>query len=170
MQPTITPSRQARNSRRAAALRLTSDTRVAAMRVPIVSIALLVIIKVVVWLVSGSVSVLSDAVHSLADLVVSVVQLISVRLAARPADDNHAYGHGKFENLSAGLVAIIIVATGAFVVSQAIARLIVPVARIEHVDVGIIVMFASALLSVVLSVRLMAVGKQEQSPALLAQA
>jgi cation diffusion facilitator family transporter len=62
------------------------------------------------------------------------------------------------------------VVTGAFVVSQAIARLIHPVAVIAHVDVGIAVMFGSALVSLVLSARLLTVGRQEQSPALLAQA
>src|SRR5579863_3300378 len=168
--PTSPPNRQTRDSRRAAALQLTADTRVDAMRAPLISVALLVVLKVAVWLASGSVSVLSDAVHSLADLVVSVVQIVSVRLAARPADENHAYGHGKFENLSAALVAIFIIVTGGYVVSQAILRLLNPVQRIQHVDIGIVVMFAAALLSVVLAIRLERVGRQEQSPGLLAQA
>ena len=169
-QPTITSSRAARDKRRAAALQLTSDTRVAAMRLPLVSVALLVVFKLAVWIFSGSVSVLSDAVHSLADLVVSAVQIVSVRLAARPADANHAYGHGKFENLSAGLVAVFIAVTGGYVVVEAIIRLIHPVSRLQHVDVGIVVMLGSAVLSLFLSARLGAVGRQEQSPGLLAQA
>jgi cation diffusion facilitator family transporter len=140
------------------------------MRVPLASIAVLAAVKLAVWLVTGSVSVLSDAVHSLADLVVSIVQIVSVRLAARPADENHAYGHGKFENLSAALVAIFIAVTGALVVVQAIERLVYPTSRIAHVDWGIGVMFVSAVVAFVMSVRLDAVGRQEQSPALQAQA
>src|SRR5260370_27294783 len=90
---------QTRDSRRIAALRLTSDTRVRALRAPLISNALLVVVKLSVWLVSGSVSILSEAVHSLADLLVTTMQVVTVRLALRPADANHAYRHGKFENL-----------------------------------------------------------------------
>src|SRR5579864_5077214 len=116
--------RQTRHSRRAAALRSTSNTRVRALRVPLASNALLVIVKIAVWLSTGSVSVLAEAVHSLADLLVTSMQVVSVRLAGRPADHDHAYGHGKFENLSAALEALFILATAALVVARAIPRLL----------------------------------------------
>lgn len=172
MQQTPPPTTELppRASRRLAALRDTARTRVLALRAPLVSNALLVVAKVVVWLVSGSVSVLSEAAHSLADLLVTTMQVISVRLASRPADENHAYGHGKFENLSAGIEAILILGTGAFVVAQAIPHLVRPEASFPHLDVGIAVMFASAIVNVVVAARLQAVGSGEQSPALLAEA
>jgi cation diffusion facilitator family transporter len=172
MQPKPTPPtlQQTRDSRRAVALRLTSDTRVLALRTPLVSNALLVVAKLIVWIVSGSVSVLSEAVHSLADLLVTTMQVASVRLAARPADENHAYGHGKFENLSAALEAVFILLTGAFVVAQAIPHIVHPAASFPQLDVGIAVMFGSAVVNLVVSVRLRAVAKLEQSPALLAEA
>ena len=147
-----------------------SDTRVLALRTPLASNALLVIAKVVVWVASGSVSVLSEAAHSLADLLVTTMQVVSVRLAARPADEDHAYGHGKFENLSAALEALFILLTGAFVVAQAIPHIIHPAASFPQLDIGIAVMFGSAVVNQIVSVRLRAVASAEQSPALLAEA
>ena len=149
---------------------MTADARVLALRTPLASNALLVIAKVIVWVVSGSVSVLSEAAHSLADLLITTMQVITVRLAARPADENHAYGHGKFENVSAALEAIFILLTGAFVVAQSIPRLIHPAASFPSLDVGIAVMFGSALVNLIVSMRLRVVARREQSPALLAEA
>jgi cation diffusion facilitator family transporter len=168
--PTNPTPRQTRDSRRAAALRVTSDTRVRALRTPLASNFLLVVAKLVVWAISGSVSVLSEAAHSIADLLVTGMQVVSVRLAARPADENHAYGHGKFENLSAGLEAIFILVTGAFVVAQAIPHLIHPAASFPSLDVGIALMLGSAVINLIVSTRLRTVAKREQSPALLAEA
>jgi len=168
--PTNPTPRQTRDSRRAAALRVTSDTRVLALRTPLISNALLVVAKLLVWAVSGSVSVLSEAAHSIADLLVTGMQVVSVRLAARPADENHAYGHGKFENLSAGLEAIFILVTGAFVVTQAIPHLVHPAASFPSLDIGIALMLGSAVVNLVVSTRLRKVAQHEQSPALLAEA
>ena len=168
--PPSTTDLPPRASGRVAALRDTARTRVLALRAPLVSNALLVVAKLIVWAVSGSVSVLSEAAHSLADLLVTTMQVVTVRLASRPADENHAYGHGKFENLSAAIEALLILATGAFVVAQAIPHLIHPAATFPRLDVGIALMFGSAIVNVVVAKRLQVVAKQEQSPALLAEA
>ena len=169
-QTPVQTSRQTRYSRRAAAQRATASTRVDALRGPLASNALLVVAKLVVWLISGSVSVLSEAAHSLADLLVTGMQVVSVRLAARPADENHAYGHGKFENLSAAIEALLILGTGAFVLSQAIPHLIHPAAALPRLDIGIVVMFGSAVVNLFVSARLRVTARREQSPALLAEA
>lgn len=168
--PPSTTDLPPRASGRVAALRDTARTRVLALRAPLVSNALLVIAKLVVWAVSGSVSVLSEAAHSLADLLVTTMQVVTVRLASRPADENHAYGHGKFENLSAAIEALLILATGAFVVAQAIPHLIHPAENFPRLDIGIALMFGSAVVNLVVSSRLQSVAKHEQSPALLAEA
>lgn len=150
------------------ALRRTGSARLRALRVPLSSNALLVVLKLVVWAFSGSVSVLSEALHSAADLFVTSFQVISVRLAARPADEDHAYGHGKYENLGAAFEALVILATAAVVVAQAIIRLhsSTPIA---HVDLGIAVMLLSAVVNFVVSQRLELVANNEQSPALHAE-
>lgn len=150
------------------ALRLTGQARMRALRVPFASNALLVALKIVVWFLSGSVSVLSEALHSVVDLFITGLQLISVRLATRPADEDHAYGHGKFENIGAALEAILILATAGVVVSQAIQHIRFPVS-IAHLDLGLGVMVLSAVVNVVVSQRLAGVARAEQSPALQAE-
>lgn len=168
--PQSTTDLPPRASRRSAAHRETARTRVLALRAPLFSNALLVIAKIIVWAVSGSVSVLSEAAHSLADLLVTTMQVVTVRLASRPADENHAYGHGKFENLSAAIEALLILGTGVFVVAQAIPHLIHPETSFPHLDIGIVVMFSSAIINFVVATQLQAVAQREQSPALLAEA
>jgi cation diffusion facilitator family transporter len=151
-----------------AALRLTGEARMRALRVPLASNALLVVLKLVVWFFSGSVSVLSEALHSVVDLFITGFQLISVRLATRPADEDHAYGHGKFENIGAALEAILILATAGVVVAQAIQHIRFPVS-IAHLDFGLGVMALSAVVNAIVSQRLAGVARTEQSPALLAE-
>jgi cation diffusion facilitator family transporter len=136
---------------------------------PMASNALLVALKLVVWFFTGSVSVLSEALHSGADLFVTTFQLISVRLATRPADADHAYGHGKYENLGAALEALFILATAGVVVAQTIQRIRLS-ASIAHLDLGLAVMLLSAAVNVVVSRRLAQTAKIEQSPALQAEA
>ncbi len=151
------------------ALRLTGVARVRALRVPLVSNALLVVLKLVVWIFTGSVSVLSEALHSGVDLLVTTFQLVSVRLATRPADEDHAYGHGKFENVGAALEALFILVTAAVVVGQAIEHIrLTP--TIAHLDLGLGVMILSAVVNAVVSSRLAQTAKLEQSPALQAEA
>lgn len=151
------------------ALRVTGEARLRALRVPFASNALLVALKLVVWFTSGSVSVLSEALHSVVDLVVTGFQLVSVRLATRPADADHAYGHGKFENVGAALEAILILATAGVVVAQAIQHIRFPVS-IAHLDLGIGVMLLSAVVNTLVWRGLERTAKDEQSPALHAEA
>src|SRR5450432_4271357 len=103
MTPPQTPTRHAEGLD---PLSRTERARTEALFAPLLSNSLLVVAKLIVWLLSGSVSVLSEAVHSATDVFITTVQLITVRLAARPADHDHAYGHGKFENVSAAVEAL----------------------------------------------------------------
>src|SRR5450755_797876 len=162
MTPTQVPTRHVDSED---ALARTARARSAALTAPLVSNSLLVVAKLAVWLASGSVSVLSEAVHSATDVVVTTVQLITVRLAARPADHDHAYGHGKFENVSAAIEALFIMAVAAFVVWQAIAKLHDPVVP-AHLEIGIGVMVASSIITCFVWLRLRKVAELEQSPAL----
>lgn len=151
------------------ALRRTGVARSRALRMPLLSNAVLVALKLVVWFFSGSISVLSEALHSAVDLAVTSLQLVSVRLATRPADADHAYGHGKFENIGAAFEAFLILATAAAVVAAAIQRLEVPHAP-AHLNLGIGIMLVSAVVNFIVSRRLEKISKQEQSPALHAEA
>jgi cation diffusion facilitator family transporter len=161
------PPTQTKNS--AQALARTGGARLRALRLPLFSNALLVVLKLSVWWISGSVSVLSEAVHSGSDLFTTIVQFFSVRLATQPADHDHHYGHGKFENLGAALQALFIVGIAAIIVVEALSRLRHG-ANLAHLDLGIGVMLFSAVVNVLVSMRLDRVAHREQSPALHAQA
>ena len=76
------------------------NRKVKIARLSIFSNTLLIIMKFTVGIISGSVSIMSEAIHSMMDLVAAVIAFFSVRVSDNPPDDKHPYGHGKFENLS----------------------------------------------------------------------
>ena len=101
-----------------------SKTRVAA--VSIVASASMAVIKFVVGVAIGSLALISEALHSSVDLAATVVTWIVVRISDRPADEEHHYGHGKIENLSAFGQAILLVVTGMFILKEGYSRLAHP--------------------------------------------
>ncbi|HUK38433.1 MAG TPA: cation transporter, partial [Methanomicrobiales archaeon] len=74
--------------------------KVATARISVASNTCLVVLKLAVGLAIGSVAIISEAVHSGIDLVAAVVALLSVRKSGEPPDEDHSYGHGKFEDIS----------------------------------------------------------------------
>ncbi|MDD5306082.1 MAG: cation diffusion facilitator family transporter [Deltaproteobacteria bacterium] len=129
----------------------------------------LVIFKIVVGLVTGSVSVMSEAIHSGMDLVAACIALVAVRASGKPADDDHPYGHGKFENLSGAIEALLIFTAAGWIIYEAIHKLLAP-SPIETMGLGVAVMFVSAAVNVVVSRILFKVGRETDSVALLADA
>ena len=79
--------------------------------------------KGVVGLITGSLGILSEAAHSGFDLIAVVFTLFAVRMANKPADSDHRYGHGKFENLSALFETLLLLGTCGFILYEAIERL-----------------------------------------------
>ena len=143
--------------------------KIAVARLSVMSNTFLVALKVVAGLLMGSVSVLSEAIHSGMDLVAAVIARYSVGRAAEPADADHLYGHGKFENMS-GLIegSLIFVAAGAIIFEAA--RRIVWMDDVELVAAGMAVMLVSAVVNIVVSRRLFAVARKTDSLALEADA
>lgn len=90
--------------------------------------------KLVVGLVTGSLGILAEAAHSGLDLVAALMTLFAVRVASRPADATHHYGHGKVENLSAFLEAGLLLLTAVWVIYEAVRRLLF---HEGHVDVTV---------------------------------
>ena len=82
----------------------------------------LMILKLVVGILSGSVAVLSDAIDSAEDALASSLAFLTIRLAARPADEEHPYGHGKAESIAAGAQAVLIAGGGGFIMYRAVQR------------------------------------------------
>jgi cation diffusion facilitator family transporter len=114
------------------------------------------------------VSVLAEAIHSGADLIGSSVAFVSVRLSDAPPDEDHAYGHGKFENLSGVLIGLFIIGAGVYAVVQAADRLTAHSGRVlTNFAPGIAVMALSSVMAVIVSRHLLAVGRETDSPALV---
>jgi cation diffusion facilitator family transporter len=142
-------------------------TRVALLSV--VSNSVLVALKLIVGFMIGSVSVISEAVHSGMDLLAAGLALFAVKHAGRPADDRHPYGHGKVENISGTVEALLIFVAAAWIVYEALRKLQHP-EPLESVGWGVGVMALSALLNTVVSEMLFRVGRRTDSVALQADA
>ncbi len=135
----------------------------------VVSNAILVVLKFAVGLLIGSVSVISEAVHSGVDLVASVIAYVAVRKSAQPADDDHPYGHGKVENISGTVEALLIFLAAIWIIYESVQKL----RHHEPMDApfwGVMVMLLSVVMNTFVSRWLMKVGKETESAALLADA
>jgi cation diffusion facilitator family transporter len=85
--------------------------------------AALVLLKLVTGVITGSIGLISAGVESSGDVVAAILTVFAIRMAQRPADESHQYGHGRAENLSALAEALILAAGGAFIVTEAVGRL-----------------------------------------------
>jgi cation diffusion facilitator family transporter len=131
--------------------------------------SLLIIFKIIVGVTIGSVAVISEAIHSGIDLVAAVIALIAVRVSGHAADERHPYGHGKVENISGTVEALLIFAAAAWIMYEAVRKLLHPT-PVETPGWGVGVMLFSALMNTLVSKRLFKVGKQTDSVALQADA
>ncbi|MBF0529327.1 MAG: cation transporter [Deltaproteobacteria bacterium] len=130
---------------------------------------LLVVLKVIVGLVIGSVSVLSEAIHSGVDLLAAIIAWFAVRTSSRPADDNHPFGHGKVENISGTIEALLIFLAAGWIIFEAVHKLLKP-EPMNEAFWGIMVMLFSSITNLLVSQRLFQVGRQTDSVALQADA
>jgi cation diffusion facilitator family transporter len=127
----------------------------------------LVVLKLAVGITMMSVSVLSEAIHSMIDLIAAVIANYSVRKSAIPADRDHAYGHGKYENYAGVIEALLIFFAALLIIYEALQRLFSKSA-VEFLWAGIAVMGISVVVNLLVSRQLMKVGKEEDSMALIA--
>lgn len=103
-------------------------------------------LKAVAWLLTGSVGLLSDAAESVVNLVAAVIALGALRWAAKPADDEHSFGHTKAEYFSAGAEGMMIFVAAAVIAVTAVQRLLHP-QPLERVDVGVAVSVLASLIN-----------------------
>ncbi len=123
-------------------------SRTAALSV--VSNSSLILLKVIAGTITGSVALLTEAVHSSIDLVASVVAFLSVRKADEPADESHRYGHEKIENLAAAVEGVLIIVGSAVIAFAAIRRL-VNGGHVDSIPLGIAAVAVSVLVNVAVS-------------------
>lgn len=131
----------------------------------IASNATLIAIKLAAGAITGSIAIVTEAVHSLIDLVASVVAFVSVRKADVPADAEHPYGHEKVESLAAAIEGMLILIGAGIIVFEATRRLVTG-AEVERLGVGIAVMGFSVLANLAVSGVLYRQARAHDSPAL----
>src|SRR5574341_1684966 len=138
-----------------------------AARFSIVGAASLALLKLLVGAVSGSLSVLSSASDSLADIVMSAVNFLFLRKSVDPADATHPYGHGKVETLAMIFQGTVIAGMGGWVVYEGIRRLVEGRAP-ASADLGIAVMAVGVVASWFIAGRIRRAGDETGSPGLVA--
>ena len=141
------------------------STRSGAAKLAMAAISLLILIKIIASIITGSISIRADAIHSALDLVAAVVAFIGIRISDKPADGRHPYGHGKAENISGVLVAGLIFLAAGTIIYEAIKRLISG-AALELIGVGILVTAAAIAINGLLSWYVLRVSRATDSIAL----
>jgi cation diffusion facilitator family transporter len=138
-------------------------TRAAALS--IASNATLIALKLVAGAITGSIAVITEAIHSAIDLMASTVAYFSVRKADEPPDESHPYGHEKVENVAAGIEGMLILVGAGIIIYEA-ARRLVDQAGVEKLGVGIAVIGFSMVANIVVSTYLYRQARITDSPAL----
>jgi cation diffusion facilitator family transporter len=138
-------------------------TRAAALS--ILSNTLLIALKLTAGVITGSIAIITEAIHSSIDLLASVIAFLSVRKAGEPADADHPYGHDKIENLAAAIEGMLILVGAGIIVFESARRLADP-PEVESLGIGIAVIAFSMLANVVVSTYLYRQARATDSPAL----
>ena len=146
------------------------NAKVSIARLSIISNTLLIIMKVAVGLISGSVSILSEAIHSSMDLVAAIIAFFSVRVSDNPPDSRHPYGHGKIENISGVIEALLIFVAAIWIIIEAVKKLLGEKIELDSIAMGSIVMLISAIVNTIVSRKLYKVARATNSMALEADA
>jgi cation diffusion facilitator family transporter len=140
-------------------------TKSGAAALSIVSNSVLIALKLAAGAITGSIAIITEAIHSLIDLIASVIAFVSVRKADEPADEEHPYGHEKVENLAANVEGILILVGAAVIVYEATHRL-VDGASVDALGIGIAVMGFSVVANLAVSANLYRQARIHESPAL----
>lgn len=146
------------------------NAKVKVARLSIASNTLLIIMKLAVGLISGSVSIISEAIHSSMDLLAAIIAFFSVKVSDNPPDSRHPYGHGKVENISGVIEALLIFVAAIWIIAEAAKKLFGGEIELDSIGWGSAVMIISAAVNAIVSHRLYKVAKQTNSVALEADA
>jgi len=150
------------------------STKAGATKLLIGVVVGLIIFKVVISWLTGSISILAQAADSLLDLFAGIITFSAIRFAAKPADAEHQYGHGKVEDIAGASQGILIFIAGGLIIYSAIDRIIkgsnIELAEAGRAEAGIAVMAVSIAVSIFLSRHLLRVSRRTGSVALEANA
>ena len=101
----------------------------------ILSNSSLIILKIIAGIISGSIGILSEAIHSCSDLLASFIAFFSIAKASQPADHEHQYGHGKYEDFAGLTEGLLIILAAFYIIYEAAKKIISP--NLHHIDVNI---------------------------------
>lgn len=135
----------------------------------VISNSILVLLKIIVGLMIGSVAVIAEAINSSMDLLAALITLFAVWMVKHPADKEHPFGHGKVENISGAVEALLIFLAAAWIIKEAVEKLINP-SLLGTTGWGVAVMLVSSVVNIGMSRLLFVVGRKSDSVALRADA
>jgi cation diffusion facilitator family transporter len=144
-------------------------TKEGAARLAIVAVSLLIAMKVAASIVTGSIAIRADAVHSVIDLFGVIIGYTAIRISRRPADTGHPFGHGKAENIAGVVIPILIFIAAAIIAYQAVTRLISGEV-VAMVPLGIYITAAAIVINLAVSWYSLRVARATDSLALEATA
>lgn len=133
--------------------------------VSILSNSILILFKLIISFFTGSISILSEALHSLSDLFASIITFFSVKYSDNPPDEKHPYGHGRIENITASVEAILIIVAAIYIFYESFIRILKPT-EIQLPILGIVVMSISFLTNLFISRYLYKTAKKTNSLAI----
>src|SRR5207248_8484920 len=143
--------------------------KTSAARLSMLAAAFLIILKTVTGFITGSISVWASLLDSTMDIFASTINYFAVRAAARPADEEHSYCHGKAASLAGLFQSIVLAASGIFLIVESTRQLINP-NRTNPEWFGVVTMMVAVGVSIALVKRLRRVARETESPALKADA
>ena len=145
----------------------TKDKKLAAA-LSIVSNSSLILLKVFAGIVSGSIGIISEAIHSGSDLLASLITYFSVSESSKPADEDHQFGHGKYEDFTSLIEGILIILAAFYIIYEAVQKIFCGKECIINTNVGLAVMFASVIINILVSAYLFKIANKTGSAALFA--
>jgi cation diffusion facilitator family transporter len=138
-------------------------------RLSVISNSFLILLKVIAGILSGSVSIISEAIHSSMDLLASIIAFFAVKISDTPSDEKHNYGHGKIENVSGVVEGLLIFVAAGWIIFEAVKKM-VETEPVQALGIGSLVMLISAGVNTVVSRKLYKTAKETHSVALEADA
>ena len=145
------------------------ESKTGAAALSVASNSALILLKALAGTVTGSVALLTEALHSATDLIASIVALFSLRAADAPADESHPYGHEKIEDMAAAIEGVLIL-VGSVVIAFEAVRHLIEGTGVQRIGVGIAVLGVSIVVNLVVSRTLSRRAEATGSPALAADA
>ena len=134
----------------------------------ITSNVILSVLKIITGVLSGSLSIISEAIHSFSDFFASVLTFFSVMKSSKPADSDHPYGHGKYEDMAGFIEGLLIILAAIYIIFEAVRKIIFGINMDTENNLGIIVMSVAIVLNIVVSSLLFRVAKESNSISLYA--